>query len=62
MIAVRQPTEEEAVQVVMRSLSREYRQECIAYWEKGYGKQFSESVRREVEKRWAAARKKRGGE
>ena len=52
-VQTRQPTLEEAVQHVMRSLSHGYRRTCLEHWERLYGAQYSESVRREVTKRWA---------
>lgn len=43
----------------MRSFSRDYRRTCLEFWEARYGKQYVESVRREVEKRWEEKGRKR---
>lgn len=60
MTDVRQPTLEEAVHIVMQARSRDYRRTCLKYWTERYGEQYTESVRREVMKRWEGkARKKR---
>lgn len=52
----RAPTEAEAVAWVMRHklpVHSQYRYNCLAFYERNYGKQFAESVRREVLKQWS---------
>lgn len=48
----RQPTHQEAVEWLLRSLTIEYRRECLGHWRGIYGNLYADQIQAEVEKRW----------
>lgn len=53
----RQPTVDEAVNLVTISLSREYRISCIAHWRTLYGDGFAAMVEKRVLEIWSSKKK-----
>jgi hypothetical protein len=51
-VATRQPTVIEAAEHVCRSLTLEYRRECIRYWREKFGGEYADQVEAEVRRRW----------
>lgn len=49
LVRTRQPTVAEAVEIIMRSLTREYRIKALAYWERKYGEEYANEIKWRVE-------------
>lgn len=48
----RQPTLDEAVDWIKRSMTREYRVICIEFWREKYGDGFADTVLERVKTEW----------
>lgn len=53
----RQPTVTEAVEFILVSLTREYRQKCLRFWREKYGEEFAREVEERVKKKWSTKQK-----
>lgn len=56
MAEYRQPTIQEAVEFVLQSLTREYRQSCITHWREKFGDVFANAVEERVKQKWKTKR------
>ena len=52
MSRVRPPTRDEAVEVVLRTITLNERRKLLLYWEEKYGESFVSMVKKEVERQW----------
>lgn len=52
MAEYRQPTVYEAVDLIMASQTREYRQLCVRHWRKKYGDEFADEIEGRVRGKW----------
>lgn len=48
----RWPTKDEAVEIVLRQLTKDARRACIAHWREGVGDSFADAVEAEVRAKW----------
>ncbi len=40
----------------MRSLTKDYRRDCLKFWRERYGNEFADQVQGEVERQWKGKR------
>lgn len=48
----RQPTVDEAVEFMLKSVTLEYRRKAIKFWREKFGDVFADSVERKIKSQW----------